>query len=64
MPILFIGHGNPMNAIYNNPFTQTPRFQKGESLKNLTLLLFWLSLLTGFQMEHAYLFLQNPPTIS
>ena len=23
MPVLFIGHGNPMNAIYDNNFTQT-----------------------------------------
>jgi 4,5-DOPA dioxygenase extradiol len=23
MPVLFIGHGNPMNAIYNNSFTET-----------------------------------------
>lgn len=23
MPVLFIGHGNPMNAIANNPYTQT-----------------------------------------
>src|SRR5437868_7101195 len=23
MPVIFIGHGNPMNAIYDNKFTQT-----------------------------------------
>ena len=25
MPVLFIGHGNPMNAIWNNPYTQSLR---------------------------------------
>jgi 4,5-DOPA dioxygenase extradiol len=34
MPVLFIGHGNPMNAIYNNAFTQTLA-SEGESLKKL-----------------------------
>jgi 4,5-DOPA dioxygenase extradiol len=34
MPVLFIGHGNPMNAIYNNPFTQSLA-SEGESLKKL-----------------------------
>ena len=23
MPALFIGHGNPMNALYDNPFTKS-----------------------------------------
>jgi 4,5-DOPA dioxygenase extradiol len=34
MPVLFIGHGNPMNAIYNNPFTQALA-SEGEALKAL-----------------------------
>jgi 4,5-DOPA dioxygenase extradiol len=34
MPVLFIGHGNPMNAIYNNPFTQSLA-SEGKTLKKL-----------------------------
>lgn len=34
MPVLFIGHGNPMNALYNNPFTKSLATE-GEILKKL-----------------------------
>ncbi|MDR3609778.1 MAG: 4,5-DOPA dioxygenase extradiol [Ignavibacteriaceae bacterium] len=35
MPVLFIGHGNPMNAIYDNLFTQTLS-SYGKELGNLS----------------------------
>ena len=62
MPVLFIGHGNPMNAIYNNPFTQTLT-SEGEVLKKLnpTAVLVvsahWLS--NGTRVTVS----PNPPTI-
>jgi 4,5-DOPA dioxygenase extradiol len=34
MPTLFIGHGNPMNALYDNPFTRNLK-SLGESLKEI-----------------------------
>jgi 4,5-DOPA dioxygenase extradiol len=34
MPVLFIGHGNPMNAVYNNAFTQALA-SEGDALKKL-----------------------------
>src|ERR1035438_10637786 len=34
MPVLFIGHGNPMNAVYKNAFTHTLA-SEGEALKKL-----------------------------
>ena len=34
MPVLFIGHGNPMNALYKNPFTKSLA-EEGEILKKL-----------------------------
>ena len=33
MPALFVGHGNPMNALYDNPFTQTLS-KWGKALRN------------------------------
>src|ERR1035437_4729188 len=62
MPVLFIGHGNPMNAIYNNLFTQTLA-SEGEELKKLnpTAVLVvsahWLS--NGTRVSVS----PNPPTI-
>jgi len=62
MPVLFIGHGNPMNAIYNNPFTKTLA-SVGESLKKLNpaailvVSAHWLS--NGTRVTVS----PNPPTI-
>src|SRR5674476_72220 len=62
MPVLFIGHGNPMNAIYNNPFTQTLA-SEGEELKKLNpaavlvVSAHWLS--NGTRVTVS----PNPPTI-
>jgi 4,5-DOPA dioxygenase extradiol len=62
MPVLFIGHGNPMNAIYNNAFTQTLT-SEGEALKKLSpaavlvISAHWLS--NGTRVSVS----PNPPTI-
>ena len=62
MPVLFIGHGNPMNAIYNNAFTQTLA-SEGEALKKLNpaavlvVSAHWLS--NGTRVSVS----PNPPTI-
>ena len=62
MPVLFIGHGNPMNAVYNNAFTQTLA-SEGEILKKLNpaavlvVSAHWLS--NGTRVSVT----QNPPTI-
>ncbi|SHN17817.1 hypothetical protein [Chitinophaga sp. CF418] len=34
MPAMFIGHGNPMNALYDNAFTRRLK-EMGESVKQL-----------------------------
>ena len=62
MPVLFIGHGNPMNAIYNNAFTQTLT-SEGKNLKKLdpaailVISAHWLS--NGTRVSVS----PNPPTI-
>ncbi len=33
MPVLFVGHGNPMNALWDNPFTQSLK-KLGEGINN------------------------------
>jgi 4,5-DOPA dioxygenase extradiol len=62
MPVLFIGHGNPMNAIYNNSFTKSLA-SEGEKLKKLNpaavlvVSAHWLSVGTRVSVS------PNPPTI-
>ena len=62
MPVLFIGHGNPMNAVYNNAFTQTLA-SEGDALKKLNpaavlvVSAHWLS--NGTRVSVS----PNPPTI-
>src|ERR1035438_3498738 len=62
MPVLFIGHGNPMNAVYKNAFTHTLA-SEGEALKKLNpaavlvVSAHWLS--NGTRVSVS----PNPPTI-
>lgn len=62
MPVLFVGHGNPMNAIYNNSFTKSLA-SEGEILKKLNpaavlvISAHWLSNGTHVSVS------PNPPTI-
>ena len=62
MPVLFIGHGSPMNAIFNNPFTQNLTAE-GDKLKKLNpvavlvVSAHWLSI--GSRVSVT----PNPPTI-
>jgi hypothetical protein len=57
MPVLFIGHGSPMNALEDNPFTKT-LVRLGNELSNPRR--FFVFLLIGLQPEPGLVIRHTP----